>query len=183
MGGQGGGGDQQTYKLGNECDYYKKTVDLEKLMDQFDKEMKPLTAKGALKMSTSEHWNDIYLARAYPFLYARKIQYAVKSHAWERFLMFYGGTGLHYVVLVAMSLTIILGYRHLAQCGRFGNGSIFAMSEWPKTCLINVGQRVANYSSLRNTSTDEYMAVSCGPSGYVPTNDEWDANSDYFTHP
>jgi hypothetical protein len=150
-------------------------------MEQFDEEMKPLTAKGALQMSTSEHWNDIYLAKAYPFLYARKIQYAVKSHAWESFLIFYSGTGLHYIVLIAMSLTIILGYRHLAQCSRFGDGSVFAKSEWPNTCLLNVGQRASNFSELRNTSTEDFMAVSCGSSGYVPTVDEWDANRDYFT--
>jgi hypothetical protein len=172
----------QAYELGNECDYPTKLAELEELMRQFDEAMAPLTATGALKMSTSDHWNDLYLARAYPFLYARKIRYAAKSHAWERFLIAYGGTGVHYVVLFAMSLAIILGYRHLAQCSRFG-GSVFARPEWPNTCLLNVGQRAGNFSALRGAQAGDFMAVSCGTSGYVPNNEEWDAQSDYFTDP
>jgi hypothetical protein len=166
---------------GPECDYSTKKELLDDLMKQFDEKMAPLTAKGAMEMSTSEYFNDLYLARAYPFLYARKLGYAARSHWWEHFLIFYGGTGVHYIVLIAMSLTIILGYRHLAQCSRFGD-SIFSRAEWPTTCLLNVGRVAGNFSALRGEDPTDFMPVSCGVSGYVPTSDEWDANVDYFTN-
>ena len=67
---------------GPECDYSTKKKLLDDLMKQFDEKMAPLTAKGAMEMSTSEYFNDLYLARAYPFLYARKLGYAARSHWW-----------------------------------------------------------------------------------------------------
>jgi hypothetical protein len=156
------------------------------LMNEFDSEMaksprkNKLTARAALDMSSSEHFNDLYLARAYPFLYARKLRYVMASHWWEHFHIRYGAMGLHYVVLFLMSLIIILGYRELAQCRRFG-GTILASPKWPQTCLINLGQRAANFSALRGGDAKDFVPVSCGVNGYVPSNEEWDANSDYFT--
>ncbi len=57
----------------------------------------------AMHMSVTDQWNDMYLAHAYPFLYARKLRYAFASHAWERFLIIYGKMGLHILVLQCLT--------------------------------------------------------------------------------
>ncbi len=72
-----------------------------------------------MQMSVTDEWNDMYLAHAYPFLYARKLLYAFADHTWERFLLAYGKMGLHIFVLIFLTLLIVGGYRTLAQCGRF----------------------------------------------------------------
>jgi hypothetical protein len=72
-----------------------------------------------MQMSVSDQWNDMYLAHAYPFLYARKLRYVFASHWWERFLSVYGKFGLHILVLVFLTLVIVGGYRTLAKCDRF----------------------------------------------------------------
>ena len=72
-----------------------------------------------MKMSVTDQWNDIYLAHAYPFLYARKLRYAFANHWWERFLIAYGMLGLHLIVLVSLTLIIVGGYRTLANCQLF----------------------------------------------------------------
>ncbi len=85
----------------------------------------------AMQMSVSDHWNDIYLAHAYPFLYAQKLNYAFANHFWERFLLLYGKWALHIIVLIILSVSIVGGYRSLAQCHRFApagsNMGIFAL--------------------------------------------------------
>jgi hypothetical protein len=70
-------------------------------------------------MSVTDEWNDVYLAHAYPFLYARKLRYAFANHFWERFLIAYGMWGMHLVVLVVVAIAIVGGYRTVAQCHRF----------------------------------------------------------------
>ena len=72
-----------------------------------------------MKMSVSDEWNDMYLAHAYPFLYARKLRYAFANHLWERFLIFYGMWGMHLLVLIIITIAIVGGYRTTAQCNRF----------------------------------------------------------------
>jgi hypothetical protein len=77
----------------------------------------------AMKMSVTDQWNDIYLAHAYPFLYARKLRYAFANHLWERFLVFYGMWGMHLVMLIIIAIAIVGGYRTVAQCDRFAQDS------------------------------------------------------------
>ncbi len=164
--------------------YQNKKQELELLMNEFDKEMAPITASMALKMSTSDHWNDLYLARAYPFLYSRKLTYVLKSHWWERFLISYGMYGVHYIALSLISLAIVGGYRSLAQCNRFSDSnSVFGLQPWPGTCLLNVGPKESKFSLLNGSTANEFMPVSCGISGYVPSDEEWNKNKDYFTKP
>jgi hypothetical protein len=157
------------------------------LMRQFDRAMTVLsmTAERALAMSVSDHWNDLYLARAYPFLYARKLRYVLAGHLWERFLVFYGSFGLHYPVLVCISVIIVGGYRSLARCERFApQGSsfgIFGAQPWPSTCLLGVGQMADKFSLLNGSSADKFMAVSCGVGGYIPDPEEWQKNKDFLT--
>jgi hypothetical protein len=170
--------------LADLLDYEKKKFELDKLMKEFDEEMEPLTASVALQTSTTDHWNDLYLARAYPFLYSRKLTYILNSHWWERFLIAYGKYGAHYIVLSLVSVAIVGGYRSLAQCDRFSDSSsVFGQQPWPGTCLLNVGPRASNFSLLNGSTADEFMPVSCGISGYVPNGEEWSNNNDYFTKP
>ena len=173
-------------KLQNEM---QRKVDgsLRAMVDEFNKEMAPMTAERALQMSVPDsHWNDLYLAKAYPFLYARKMRYAYSSraHLWERFLIFYGKSGLHYFFLVAISLLIVGGYRTLARCDRFSpSGSVFGTQPWPSTCLVNVGpsaSRFADLDALNATDLGTYLPMSCGYNGYVPDHAEWSKNKDYF---
>ncbi len=82
----------------------------------------------AMRMSVTDQWNDIYMAHAYPFLYARKVHYAFSNHWWECFLILYGKLGLHLVVLMALTLIIVGGYRALANCDRFApDGSVLGI--------------------------------------------------------
>ena len=75
-----------------------------------------------------DEWNDIYLAHAYPFLYARKLRYAFASHWWESFLILYGKLGLHLVTLVTLTIIIVSGYRTLAKCDLFApEGSLLGI--------------------------------------------------------
>jgi hypothetical protein len=48
---------------------------------------------------------------------------------------------------------------------------------------MNVGQPVGSFADMEGPggTTEEFMAVSCGPSGYVPDTDEWAKNRNYFT--
>ncbi len=55
------------------------------------------------------------------------------------------------------------------------------LQPWPKTCLMNVGRAADNFSALEGAGADEFLAVSCGVSGYVPDNEEWERNRDYFS--
>jgi hypothetical protein len=157
------------------------------LTRQFDRAMAVvnMTAERAMAMSVSDHWNDLYLARAYPFLYARKLRYALASHVWEWFLIFYGSSGLHYVVLLGLTLIIVGGYRSLARCERFAPSDsiagIFSAQPWPSTCLLGVGPTTDKFSRLNGSSADKFMAVTCGVSGYVPGPEEWQKNMDFFT--
>ena len=157
------------------------------LIDQFDRAMAdlPMTADRALAMSASDHWNDLYLARAYPFLYARKLRYALAGHAWERFLVAYGANGLHYLVLVGLTVVIVGGYRSLARCERFAppgsSFGIFGAQPWPSTCLLGVGPTADRFSLLNGSSADGFMAVSCGVGGYIPGAEEWQRNKDFLT--
>ncbi len=48
---------------------------------------------------------------------------------------------------------------------------------------MNVGRAADNFSALEGAGADEFLAVSCGVSGYVPNNEEWERNRDYFTPP
>ena len=75
----------------------------------------------AMNMSTTEHWNDVYLAHAYHFLYARKLRYVFSSHWWEVFLVYYGKLGLHFIVLAIVTIAIVCWYRSHAQCDRFAS--------------------------------------------------------------
>ncbi len=162
-------------------------VGMEDQIRQFDEAMKalPMTADRALVMSMSDDLNDLYLARAYPFLYALNLHYALTGHAWERFLDFYGCYCLHYLVLVCLSVIIVGGYRHLACCKRFApTGSsfgIFGMQPWPSTCLLGVGSRADESAQLNGSKADAFMAVPCGVSGYIPDSEEWERNKDYLT--
>jgi hypothetical protein len=72
-----------------------------------------------MQMSVTDDWNDMYLAHAYPFLYARKLNYAFANHTWEHFLLAYGKMGLHIFVLIFLTLLIVGGYRTFANCDRF----------------------------------------------------------------
>jgi hypothetical protein len=183
----------------------------------------------AMNMSVSDEWNDMYLAHAYPFLYARKLRYAFGFHLWENFLILYGKLGLHLVALVVITVVIVAGYRTLAKCDLFAptNSSlgIFATQvwllpfdirpfcflflsvwshdtakqpndvtllsmlassqAWPGTCLMSVGRVADNFTALEGAEADEFMAVSCGPSGYLPDMAEWEKlrNLNYFTAP
>jgi hypothetical protein len=156
-------------------------------MADFDEKMKypgnqNVTVDRAIAMSKSDHWNDLYLARAYPFLYARKLRYALSRHWWETFLFHYGSLGLHLVVLVCLSLLIVGGYRSLAQCNRFAaGGSVFGNQPWPNLCVMSVGSPAADFWSLNGSSASNLMPVSCGLNGYIPSQKEWEANRGYFT--
>ena len=57
--------------------------------------------------------------------------------------------------------------------------------DWPNTCLLNVGHhQYPAFSDLYNHSgASDFLAVSCGPNGYIPEPDEWDSNRDYFAAP
>ncbi len=98
-----------------------------------------------MNMSVSDEWNDMYLAHAYPFLYARKLRYAFGYHLWESFLILYGMLGLHLVTLVAITIVIVGGYRTLANCDLFAptNSSlgIFATQVWlmSSACILFLG--------------------------------------------
>jgi hypothetical protein len=167
--------------LADLLDYKKRKSELDKLLKEFDEEMEPLTASVALRTSTTDHWNDLYLARAYPFLYSRKLTYILNSHWWERILIAYGKYGAHYIVLSLVSVAIVGGYRSLARCDRFSHSSsVFGQQPWPDTCLLNVGPRTSNFSLLNASTADDFMPVSCGISGYVPNEEEWSNNKDYF---
>ncbi len=50
---------------------------------------------------------------------------------------------------------------------------------------MNVGRVADNFTALEGAEADEFMAVSCGPSGYLPDMDEWEKlrNLNYFTPP
>ncbi len=92
-----------------------------------------------MQMSVTDHWNDMYLAHAYPFLYARKLQFAFANHTWERFLLAYGKMGLHIFVLIFLTLLIVGGYRTLARCDRFARTNstlgVFATQVRPKRSM------------------------------------------------
>jgi hypothetical protein len=120
----------------------------------------------AMDMSVTDEWNDIYLAHAYPFLYARKLRYAFASHAWERFLIVYGKLGLHLVVLIGISLAIVGGYRSLAQCHRFAPDG-----DWAGIFARQVGQQ-GRLMLKTHTYTHPSFAHSSSflflPSSFVP---------------
>jgi hypothetical protein len=92
-----------------------------------------------MQMSVTDQWNDMYLAHAYPFLYARKLHYAFANHTWERFLLSYGKMGLHIFVLIFLTLLIVGGYRTFANCDRFARSNstfgIFATQVRPKSSM------------------------------------------------
>ena len=96
-----------------------------------------------MQMSVTDHWNDIYLAHAYPFLYARKLHYAFANHWWERFLLAYGKMGLHIFVLIFLTLVIVGGYRNLARCDRFAPTNstlgVFATQVRPQSSMPLTG--------------------------------------------
>ena len=48
---------------------------------------------------------------------------------------------------------------------------------------MNVGRAADNFTALEGAGADEFLAVSCGVSGYVPDAEEWARNRDYFTKP
>jgi hypothetical protein len=48
---------------------------------------------------------------------------------------------------------------------------------------MNVGRIAKNFSALEGDQAEDYMAVSCGPSGYVPSDEEWESHRNYFTPP
>jgi hypothetical protein len=39
----------------------------------------------------------------------------------------------------------------------------------------------SSFADLEGSTAEDYMAVSCGISGYVPDKDEWDKHRNYFT--
>ncbi len=47
-------------------------------------------------------------------------------------------------------------------------------------CLLNVGQVHERFADLEGANISEFLPVSCGVSGYIPDNDEWASNRDYF---
>jgi hypothetical protein len=49
--------------------------------------------------------------------------------------------------------------------------------------MMNVGRTAKNFSALEGDAAEDFMAVSCGPSGYVPDDAEWARHRDYFTPP
>jgi hypothetical protein len=46
---------------------------------------------------------------------------------------------------------------------------------------MNVGRVADNFTSLEGSSADEFLAVSCGVSGYLPDQEEWEKHRNYFT--
>jgi hypothetical protein len=71
-------------------------------------------------------------------LYARKlclVRYALVGHLSESFLVFYCSSGMHYLVLLGLTLIIVAGYRSIANCERFAfpgssGGRQLACSAW-----------------------------------------------------
>ena len=55
--------------------------------------------------------------------------------------------------------------------------------DWPGTCVMNVGRVSNNFTALEGAEAGEFMAVSCGPSGYLPDPTEWEKHRNYFTPP
>ncbi len=103
----------------------------------------------AMKMSVSDHWNDIYLAHAYPYLYARKLRYAFASHLWESFLILYGKLGFHLFVLTSLTIIIVAGYRVLAQCHRFApEGSLLGIFSRQVCALSKACSPLSPFPSL-----------------------------------
>jgi hypothetical protein len=90
----------------------------------------------AMQMSVTDHWNDMYLAHAYPFLYARKIRYAFAAHFWELILLVYGKFNMYIYILIGLTLIIVGGYRTSANCDFFASTDsmlgIFATQVRPK---------------------------------------------------
>jgi hypothetical protein len=48
---------------------------------------------------------------------------------------------------------------------------------------MNVGRVADNFTALEGAEADEFMAVSCGPSGYLPDPEEWAKHRNYFAPP
>ena len=102
--------------------------------------------------------SDFYLAKAYPFLYARKYRYFfLKTHVIESIQIFYGTLGFHFVMIVALALAIVGSYRTNARCDQFKDPEsklgIFATQPWPQTCLIQSGAVVSDFSDLSKFDT------------------------------
>ncbi len=82
-------------------------------------------------MSSIKH-SDLHFARQYPFLYARKYKYFFQEHFFEGFIWAYGSWGVHVLVLTAMALAIVGGFRNAHQCS--GSNGAFTQVKWPGTC-------------------------------------------------
>ena len=101
------------------CDSFNSTIRAAQSKQGLSSDWRESPFVRAMKMSVTDQWNDLYLAHAYPFLYARKLNYAFSNHGWECFLVLYGKLGLHLIVLMSLTLIIVGGYRALANCGSF----------------------------------------------------------------
>jgi hypothetical protein len=117
-----------------------------KLSRIFESSM-PIAAADAARMSVKNsgvnRFNDFYMAKQYPFLYARKFESYFRTHFVEALVHFYSTTGLHFVILAAVSVAIVGGYRTIGQCHRFSrNGpdgaSVWDTQKWPNTCMMQV---------------------------------------------
>jgi hypothetical protein len=159
----------------------EETKETKRMVKDFEKNMK-ITVTRAMKMSGSNKYNDLYLARQYPFFYARKFSTHFTGHLGEGFLVWYGHLGLHFLLLLALALSIVGAYRAAARCDRYtSSSSIWSTQEWPSTCVMNVAsQPAAKFKDLRGREADRLMPVSCGLTGYLPREAEWTANKDFF---
>ena len=86
-------------------------------------------------------------------------------------------------MLLALALSIVGAYRTAARCDRYSSSpSIWSTQEWPSTCVMNVSSKpaAAQFKDLRGRPADQLMPVSCGLTGYLPTDAEWQANKDFF---
>jgi hypothetical protein len=46
---------------------------------------------------------------------------------------------------------------------------------------MNVGRVADNFTALEGATADEFLAVSCGVSGYIPDPEEWEKQRNHFT--
>ena len=97
------------------------------------------------QMSEDSH-ADWFFARQYPFLYARKFRHYFGRHLLEGVVWAYGRFGMHVLVLVAVAVAIVGGFRQAQQCAQMdgAGGGTFTFIGWPAICdayvLATTGQ-------------------------------------------
>ena len=89
------------------------------------------------------------------------------------------------MLILALALAIVGGYRTNAKCDKFAfqsNLGIFATQPWPQTCLVQSGAPVSAFADLStfDPASMTLRATSCGLQDYLPDQKEWSKNADYF---